>query len=152
MSERKYTVAVIAKCYFRSRRFAQLPPAKRESYRLFITMFVAEHYDAYLADLKPKDEVTFEVSSRDLSEAAFWAGAALAILDARVRAEVPFAGVWRQRLALKAAAASARIVRRAGNPRPVLDEVMLRDAFYLRHGNDDDPGPAGRILVAWRAL
>jgi hypothetical protein len=26
----------------------------------------------------------------------------------------------------------------------------LRDAFYLRYG--DDPGPAGRILAAWRAL
>jgi hypothetical protein len=32
--------------------------------------------------------------------AAFQAGAALAVLDARVRAGVPFAGVWRRRLAL----------------------------------------------------
>jgi hypothetical protein len=45
--------------------------------------------------------------------AAFQAGAALAALDCRVRAGVPFAGVWRRRLALKAAAASARIARRA---------------------------------------
>src|SRR5580704_16558031 len=44
--------------------------------------------------------------------AAFQAGAALAALDARVRAGVPFAGVWRRRLALKAAATSARIARR----------------------------------------
>jgi Protein of unknown function (DUF1403) len=43
--------------------------------------------------------------------AAFQAGAALAMLDCRVRADVPFAGVWRRRLALKAAAASARIAR-----------------------------------------
>jgi hypothetical protein len=87
-------------------------------------------------------ETTPEVT---LGEAAFWAGAALAMLDARVRAGATFAGVWRQRLALKAAAASARILRRGE------DEATLRDAFYLRYGNDD-PGPAGRILVAWRAL
>ena len=58
---------------------------------------------------------------------------------------VPFAGVWRRRLALKAAAASARIARRGE------DEATLRDAFFLRHGGDD-PGPAGRMLVAWRGL
>ena len=38
------------------------------------------------------------------SGAAFQAGAALAMLDCRVRAGVPFAGAWRRRLALKAAA------------------------------------------------
>jgi uncharacterized protein DUF1403 len=79
------------------------------------------------------------------SGAAFQAGAALAMLDGRVRAGVPFAGAWRRRLALKAAAASARIARRGE------DEAMLRDAFLLRHGGDD-PGPAGRLLVAWRGL
>jgi hypothetical protein len=77
--------------------------------------------------------------------AAFQAGAALAMLDCRARADVPFAGVWRRRLALKAAAASARIARRGE------DEAALRDVFFLRHGGDD-PGPAGRMLVAWRAL
>jgi Protein of unknown function (DUF1403) len=81
----------------------------------------------------------------DTDEAAFRAGAALALLDIRVRAGVPFAGVWRRRLALKAAAASARIARRGE------DEATLRDAFLLRHGGDD-PGPAGRLLVAWRGL
>jgi Protein of unknown function (DUF1403) len=79
------------------------------------------------------------------TEAAFQAGAALAMLDCRARADVPFAGVWRRRLALKAAAASARIARRGE------DEAMLRDAFLLRHGGDD-PGPAGRMLMAWRGL
>jgi hypothetical protein len=80
--------------------------------------------------------------------AAFQAGAALAALDARVRADAraaPFAGAWRRRLALKAAAASARIARRGE------DEASLRDALLLRHGSDD-PGPAGRLLVAWRGL
>jgi hypothetical protein len=62
---------------------------------------------------------------------------------ADVRA-VPFAGAWRRRLALKAAA-SARIARRGE------DEAMPRDALLLRHGGDD-PGPAGRLLVAWRSL
>ena len=79
------------------------------------------------------------------TEAAFQAGAALGMLDSRVRADAPFAGVWCRRLALKAAAASARIVRRGE------DEATLRDVFFLRHGGDD-PGPAGRMLVAWRGL
>jgi hypothetical protein len=42
-------------------------------------------------------------------------------------------------------AASARIARRGE------DEASLRDSFFLRHGGDD-PGPAGRLLVAWRGL
>jgi Protein of unknown function (DUF1403) len=81
----------------------------------------------------------------DMNEAAFRAGAALAMLDRRARAgaQVPFDGVWRRRLALKAAAASARS---RGE-----DEATLRDVFFLRHGGDD-PGPAGRMLVAWRGL
>jgi hypothetical protein len=83
------------------------------------------------------------------TRAAFRAGAALAMLDGRVRAgvraHVPFDGAWRRRLALKAAAATARMARRGE------DEAMLRDAFLLRHGSDD-PGPAGRMLVAWRGL
>ena len=81
----------------------------------------------------------------DMNEAVFQAGAALAMLDLRMRADVRFAGAWRRRLALKAAAASVRITRR------VEDEAMLRDALLLRHGGDD-PGPAGRLLVAWRGL
>jgi Protein of unknown function (DUF1403) len=63
------------------------------------------------------------------SGAAFQAGAALAMLDCRVRAgvraQVPFDGAWRRRLALKAAAASARIARRGE------DAAMLRDAFWM---------------------
>jgi hypothetical protein len=81
------------------------------------------------------------LSSTRAGLAAFRAGAALAMLDLRMRADVPFAGVWRRRLALKAAAATARIARRGE------DEATLRDAFLLRHGGDD-PGPAGRMLVA----
>jgi hypothetical protein len=98
-----------------------------------------------LASLSAPPRWRFEGPISDPTDAAFRAGAALAILDARVRAEAPFAGAWRRRLALAAAAASAKIIRRGE------DEATLRDAFYLRHGAAD-PGPAGRLLMAWRSL
>ena len=79
------------------------------------------------------------------AEAAFLAGAALNSLDNLVRATPPWAGAWRQRLALKAAAAA---VRRLGRRE---DEAALRDAWHLRPPSGD-PGPAGRILAAWRRL
>jgi uncharacterized protein DUF1403 len=79
------------------------------------------------------------------AEAGFLAGAALARLDLIVRENPPWAGVWRQRLALAAAAAS---VRRAGRSE---DEAALRDALHLTRSGAD-PGPAGRRLLAWRAL
>ena len=79
------------------------------------------------------------------AEAAFFAGAALARLDPIVRQNPPWAGVWRRRLALSAAAAS---VRRAGRAE---DEAALRDAYHLiRPGGD--PGPAGKFLLASREL
>jgi hypothetical protein len=56
----------------------------------------------------------FDTSVTDGNDAGFRAGAALALLDMRVRADVravSFDGVWRRRLALKAAAASARAIR-----------------------------------------
>jgi hypothetical protein len=79
----------------------------------------------------------------ELTDAAFCAGAALATLDAVVRAEALHAGVWRQRLALSAAAACMGLIGRGE------DEAMLRDAWCLRRPGDD-PGPAGRVLGAWR--
>jgi hypothetical protein len=79
------------------------------------------------------------------AEAGFLAGAALARLDAIVRENPPWAGAWRQRLALAAAAAS---VRRAGRSE---DAAALRDALHLTRPGAD-PGPAGRRLRAWRAL
>src|SRR5271170_8241914 len=79
------------------------------------------------------------------AEAGFLAGAALARLDPIVRENPPWSGVWRQRLALAAAAAS---VRRAGRSE---DEAALRDALHLTR-SDADPGPAGRRLLAWRAV
>src|SRR5271157_1072836 len=79
------------------------------------------------------------------AEAAFLAGAALSRLDAVVRENPPWAGVFRRRLALSAAAAS---VARAGRAE---DEAGLRDAFHLTRPGAD-PGPAGRRLLAWREL
>jgi Protein of unknown function (DUF1403) len=79
------------------------------------------------------------------AEAGFLAGAALARLDAVVRENPPWAGAWRQRLALHAAAAS---VARAGRNE---DEAALREALHLTRSGAD-PGPAGRRLRAWRGL
>jgi len=79
------------------------------------------------------------------AEAAFLAGAALARLDAIVRNNPAWFGVWRNRLALRAAAAS---VAHAGRNE---GEAALRDAFHLTRPGGD-PGPAGRRLLAWRAL
>ena len=79
------------------------------------------------------------------AEAAFFAGAALSRLDAIVRENPPWSGVWRRRLALSAAAAN---VRRAGRTE---DEAALRDAFHLSRPGGD-PGPAGKFLLASREL
>jgi hypothetical protein len=87
---------------------------------------------------RPKGE-TFESL-----DAAFLAGANLAALDARVRANAPFDGLWRHRLALRAAVAHARLIgRREG-------EAELRDGFALRGAGDAAAGPAGGLLKGWR--
>ena len=79
------------------------------------------------------------------SDAAFQAGAVLASLDSLARAQPAWAGAWRQRLALKCAAASMRLAGRAE------DEARLRDAWQLCPAGAD-PGPAGAIFGAWRHL
>jgi hypothetical protein len=82
---------------------------------------------------------------QSLEEAALAAGAALGVLDAVVRRQERWAGVWRQRMALTAAAATAR---QAGQ---VEDEAALRDAVLLTRPGDE-VGPAGRMFLAWRRL
>ena len=62
----------------------------------------------------------------------FFAGAGLALLDAFLRCDPPSAGALRSRLALKSAAASAKILRLNA------DEGALRD---LRFAAGDPPGP-----------
>jgi len=76
------------------------------------------------------------------AEAAFCAGAGLALLDRVLRAgeggsEPVFAGVLRQRLALRAAAACCRLARRRE------DEAALRDAEHLSLAGAP-PVPAAR--------
>ena len=81
----------------------------------------------------------------DLETTLFSAGAALAALDPLARSEDPTGQLWRKRLALAAAAAVAALEGRREA------EGQLRDAFALcRPG--DDPGPGGRLLIAWRHL
>lgn len=78
-------------------------------------------------------------------DAAYLAGAALNSLDNLVRTEPVWAGVWRQRLALKSAAAATRLLGRTE------EETALRDVQMFR-APGDDPGPAGKVLLAWRRL
>jgi hypothetical protein len=80
-----------------------------------------------------------------LEDIALAAGAAIGALDAVVRRQERWAGAWRHRLALAAAAATAK---QAGR---VEDEPALRDAFLLTRPGDD-VGPAGRMLLTWRRL
>lgn len=79
------------------------------------------------------------------ADAAYLAGAALNSLDNLVRGDFVWAGVWRQRLALRSAATAANLTGRRE------DASALRDTHFLR-GTGDDPGPAGHILMAWRRL
>ncbi|QEL26987.1 DUF1403 family protein (plasmid) [Bosea sp. F3-2] len=87
----------------------------------------------------PRGPVTSDV------EAAFLAGAALNSLDNLVCTATPWAGAWRQRMALKCAAAAVALAGRTE------DEAQLRDAWHLRTAGAD-PGPAGNLLAAWRRL
>ncbi|QKC98801.1 DUF1403 family protein [Mesorhizobium sp. NZP2298] len=73
------------------------------------------------------------------------AGAAVSTLDTLARAQASWSGAWRQRLALRCAAASMRLAGRSE------DEAALRDAWYLRPAGADH-GPAGTVYSAWRQL
>lgn len=84
---------------------------------------------------------------RDINEtdAAFAAGTALKSLDDLIRAEPPWLGCWRDRLALKSAAVAAKMLGRNE------DEHALRDAVLLTAAGDDT-GPAGKLFLATRLL
>ncbi len=74
---------------------------------------------------------------------AFAAGALFLALDRIVRAEPEWLGVFSQRQALRAAAASSRLLRHRE------DEAALRDAHHWTRPGDD-PGPAGKLYRLWR--
>jgi hypothetical protein len=78
-------------------------------------------------------------------DAAFCAGARLALLDATLRENPPFAGALRQRLALRAATACAALGRHRE------DSCALRDAEHLNAGGGAT-GPAGRLHRLWRGF
>jgi hypothetical protein len=79
------------------------------------------------------------------SEAAFRAGAGLALLDTILRENPPFAGALRQRLALRAATACAVMARYRE------DQGALRDAEHLIAGGGAT-SPAGRMHRLWRSF
>ncbi|MFC3219678.1 DUF1403 family protein [Tianweitania populi] len=85
---------------------------------------------------------THEITETD---AAFAAGIALKSLDDLIRAEPPWFGCWRDRLALKSAAVAARTLGRSE------EETALRDTVLLTPAGDD-PGPAGKLFLATRML
>jgi hypothetical protein len=85
------------------------------------------------------------LAAHSLEDTALAAGAAIGALDTVVRRQEQWAGAWRQRLALTAAAVTAQ---RAGR---VEDEAALRDTVLLTK-DGDDVGPAGRMVLAWRRL
>lgn len=84
-------------------------------------------------------------AAQTVEDATLATGAAIATLDAVVRRDEKWAGAWRQRLALAAAAATARHTGR------VEDEAALRDSFLLTRPGDD-VGPGGLLLLGWRRL
>jgi hypothetical protein len=85
------------------------------------------------------------LAGKEVEDVALTAGAALGALDAVVRRQERWGGAWRQRLALTAAAVTAK---QAGR---IEDEAALRDTVLLTKAGDD-VGPAGHLLLAWRRL
>ncbi|MCO6389095.1 DUF1403 family protein [Aliihoeflea sp. 40Bstr573] len=91
------------------------------------------------------------LAGKDIEDMALVAGAAIGALDAVVRRQERWSGAWRQRLALVAAAVTAK---QAGR---VEDERALRDTFVFSGPGDclsesTTLGPAGLFLLAWRRL
>lgn len=78
-------------------------------------------------------------------DAGFAAGVALGALDDLVRNEPAWSGCWRARQALKCAVAASKLMGRGE------DEKALRDAVLLTAAGDD-PGPAGKIFLAYRRM
>jgi hypothetical protein len=78
-------------------------------------------------------------------DAAFAAGIALKTLDDLVCAEPVWAGCWRARQALACTVSAVRLIGRNE------EQAALRDAILLT-APGDDPGPAGRLVLAFQRL
>ncbi|XUM52142.1 DUF1403 family protein (plasmid) [Rhizobium sp. YTU87027] len=79
------------------------------------------------------------------ADAAFAAGIALKSLDDLVRTAPVWMGCWRSRQALACGASAVRLIGRNE------EQSALRDAI-LRTAPGDDPGPAGRLALAFQTL
>ena len=87
------------------------------------------------------------VANKDIEDVTLAAGAAIGLLDAVVRRQERWAGAWRQRLALSAAAVTAKQAgRNGGESAPGDARVASRPGDFL------SVGPAGSMLLAWRRL
>lgn len=86
-----------------------------------------------------------DIADQGFEEIAVAAGATIGALDTLMRRQHKWAGAWRQRLALAAAANTTRQMGRTE------DEGVLRDTVLLTRPGDD-VGPAGLLLMAWRRL
>jgi hypothetical protein len=85
------------------------------------------------------------LANKNVDDMALVAGTAIGALDTVSRRQERWAGAWRQRLALAAAAVTARQVGR------VDDEAAPRDAVLPTKASTE-VGPAGLLLLAWRRL
>ena len=85
------------------------------------------------------------LAGQDIADIAILTGAAIGALDALVRHQAPWQGLWRQRLAMTSAEMTARQVGRTE------DEAALRDAVLLTRPGDD-VGPGGRLFLGWQLL
>lgn len=94
----------------------------------------------------PMPDWTRSVNSAEtIEDATFVAGGALSALHLIATSDHPLTKLWRQRLALACAEA---VVQQMGRTE---DQAALRDHLALTRPGDD-PGPAAKILVAWRML
>jgi hypothetical protein len=85
-----------------------------------------------------RHQVTFDAPPGIADGARRAAHAALGRLDSSVRENRPWAGVWRRRLSLGAAASTRR--------------VALRDAFHLGKWRSRSRSPPRRLLYLWQAI
>jgi len=81
--------------------------------------------------------------TKTLADQAFVSGCVLSILNDVVKLEAIPQALWRDRLALRAAAHHARRAGRKEDEKAIRDEITL-----LRAG--EHPGPAGEIGLIWR--